>query len=104
MNSLFAHLAGQFGLDQAEDLASSGLAYVLQNSAVACSALNRIVDPQRSLGATEGRWVSQYHAPTGETPDLAFLDNQDQPVGLVEAKFWARLTPTTCGLPRPPSA
>ena len=90
--TLFAHIAPRL-TDRIEDVAVEALGHILSNSEAARSALEEAV---RLGGANVGsidRVVTQVTDEEGARPDLAAFDDKGDKRVLIEAKFWAALTP-----------
>ena len=90
--TLFAHIAPRF-TDRIEDVAVEALGHVLSNSEAARSALEETV---RIGGANVGpidRVQTQVTDEEGGRPDLVAFDDRGAKQVLIEAKFWAGLTP-----------
>ncbi len=84
--SLLSFLAQR--LPQREVVASDGLAFLLQRSQAARSAVARFLGIEREDFDIEGQFVSDE-----ARPDIALLDPATRkPMGLIELKFWAALT------------
>jgi hypothetical protein len=89
--SLFAHLIRRFS-SEPEDLATEALAFVLEQSPEAGSALIRLV---RDMGAqipSISRWATQVASDDDARPDLVGFDDSDATPLILESKFWAGLT------------
>jgi hypothetical protein len=89
--SLFGHLVGRFSA-QPENLATESLNYVLNRSVVARRAFLRYL-AQVGIEATDLSLQTQASGSDNAIPDLVGTDAAGQPVVIVEAKFWAGLTP-----------
>lgn len=90
--SLLAHLSPRF-TQRTEDIAVEALGYILSTSEAAREGL---VDLLRSSGGKVdglGRIATQVTGEEGERPDLVGCDQNGDKRLLVEAKFWAGLTP-----------
>ena len=90
--TLFAHIAPRL-TDRIEDVAVEALGHILSNSEAARSALEETV----RLGGIEvssiDRVQTQAIGEEGERPDLVCFDDSEAERVLIEAKFWAGLTP-----------
>ena len=90
--TLFAHIAPRL-TDRIEDVAVEALGHILSNSEAARSALEDTV----RLGGIEvssiDRVQTQAIGEEGERPDLVCFDDSEAERVLIEAKFWAGLTP-----------
>ena len=96
-NSLLAHLtfSGRFHLDheRREDLAVEALGYIFSNSVAAMQTLTQTL---YNGGADIGeltRIQTQVRDDKGGRPDLVGFDGKGMERVLIEAKFWAGLTP-----------
>lgn len=91
METLFSHLSNRFVV-QRENLVTEGLAYILQRSGVAGSALIELLWEGQSDAPSKLRFRTQAVSADGAIPDLIGVDSQGRTVLLGEAKFWAGLT------------
>ncbi len=75
-----------------ENVATEALPFILSRSATARQALSDFLrDDHDSLPIAKVQtWMTDAH---GAVPALACLDDNDNPVALIESKFWAPLTP-----------
>jgi hypothetical protein len=89
--SLFGHLIGRFST-QPENLATESLNYILNRSVVARRAFLRYL-AQVGIEAADLSFQTQAGGSDNAIPDLVGTDAAGQPVVIVEAKFWAGLTP-----------
>lgn len=90
--SLLAYLSPRF-TQRTEDIAVEALGYILSTSE---AAKKGVVGILRSGGAEMeelSRIATQVGSDTGERPDLVGWNNDGDECLLVEAKFWAGLTP-----------
>lgn len=90
-----ASLLGQFYTrikGSQEDIASEGLAYILQRSASARQALNRVFKVESGLTFEKINYITQNIGDKLERPDISGINNEGKEVIIVEAKFWASLT------------
>jgi hypothetical protein len=89
--SVLAHLTGRF-VPQAENMATEALAYILYQHPAASDAFTAVAReyepglPEKLIFRTQARGED------GAIPDLIGADATGEPL-LVEAKFWAGLTP-----------
>ncbi len=75
-----------------EDIASEGLAYILQRSKSARLAINRIIKSNCNLDFEDITYSTQNVGDKLERPDISGFNNDGKEVLLLEAKFWASLT------------
>jgi len=75
-----------------EDIASEGLAYILQRSPSARLALNKILKSDCGLDFDELSYTTQNIGDKLERPDVSGFDASGKEVLILEAKFWASLT------------
>jgi len=90
-----ASLLGQFFpliKGSQEDIASKGLAYVLQTSKTAKDSLNKYLYNNTNIVFENINYVTQSIGENLERPDISGIDNNGNEVIIVEAKFWATLT------------
>lgn len=90
--TLFAHIAPRF-TDRIEDITVEALAHILSSSEAARSALEETV---RLGGVNVGsidRVQTQVTNEEGGRPDLVAFNDKGAKQVLIEAKFWAGLTP-----------
>lgn len=91
MKSLFGHIVLN-NTSQAENLATEALNYILSNSNFACDGFYKF------LGTIDPRFTDDLYFKTqdyGEDnaiPDLVCVDSDNDPICLIESKFWAGLT------------
>ena len=90
--TLFAHIAPKF-TDRIEDIAVEGLGHILSNSEAARSALEETVLLGGANVGSLDRVQTQVTAEEGGRPDLVAFDDKGDKRVLIEAKFWAGLTP-----------
>ncbi len=91
--TLFGHLAAKF-VTQQENLATESLHYILSRSAVAKQAFLRFLQVQADVEfATDLSLRTQASGADAAIPDLVGTDSAGREVLIVEAKFWAGLTP-----------
>ncbi len=91
-DSLLAYLSPRF-TERTEDIAVEALGYILSTSEAAKTGLLSIL---RSGGAKAERLIrvaTQVAGDQGERPDLVGWNEHDDECLLIEAKFWAGLTP-----------
>jgi hypothetical protein len=90
-----ASLLGQFYTrikGSQEDIASEGLAYILQRSISARTALNKIIQLESGIEFEDINYITQNIGEKLERPDISGIDNKGKEVIILEAKFWASLT------------
>ena len=90
-----ASLLGQFYTrikGSQEDIASEGLAYILQRSISARTALNKIIQLESGIKFEDINYITQNIGEKLERPDISGIDNKGKEVIILEAKFWASLT------------
>ncbi len=75
-----------------EDIASEGLAYILQRSKSARKALNKVIKIDSGLDFEGLNYTTQNIGEKLERPDISGYDNNGVEVVILEAKFWAALT------------
>jgi len=75
-----------------EDIASEGLAYILQKSKSARLAINRIIKSDCNLDFDDLSFITQNVGDKLERPDISAYDFNGKEVLILEAKFWASLT------------
>ena len=90
-DTLFAHLAFKFTGNH-ELLATEGLAFILQRSEAARSALHSLIARFVPELPPDLRYVSELRGDDGERPDVVGLDPDTTPRVIIEGKFWAGLT------------
>ena len=90
--TLFAHIAPRL-TDRIEDIAVEALGHILSNSEAARSALEETVLLGGAKIGTIGRVQTQVTDEEGGRPDLVTFDDRGAKQVLIEAKFWAGLTP-----------
>lgn len=90
-----ASLLGQFYTrikGSQEDIASEGLAYILQRSNSARQALNKIIKLESGLHFEIINYSTQNVGGKLERPDISGFNSNGKEVIILEAKFWASLT------------
>jgi len=90
-----ASLLGQFFSlikGSQEDIASIGLAYVLQSSETARETINQYIFNNTNLKLGNINYSTQKAGEKLERPDISGLDDNGKEVIIFEAKFWAALT------------
>lgn len=92
MNSLFGHLALQFG-SSPENLATEALHYLLTRSPAGHQSFTRFLNTFDGNISDPLRFRTQAGDEKGAIPDLVGADHQGTERALIEAKFWAGLTP-----------
>jgi len=75
-----------------EDIASEGLAYILQRSKSARNALNKIIKLESGLDFGNINYTTQNIGEKLERPDISGYNLDNKEVVILEAKFWASLT------------
>ena len=89
--SVLAHLTGRF-VTQAENMATEALAYILCQHPAASDAFTAVARDFEPSLPEKLIFRTQAHGEDGAIPDLIGADANGEPL-LVEAKFWAGLTP-----------
>jgi hypothetical protein len=89
--SVLAHLTGRF-VTQAENMATEALAYILSQHPAASDAFTAVARNYEPALPDRLIFRTQAHGEDGAIPDLIGADANGEPL-LVEAKFWAGLTP-----------
>ena len=90
-----ASLLGQFFTSikgSQEDIASKGMAYILENSNSAKNVINNIIKNKTNLELNNIKYLTQSIGTNKERPDLSGIDIQCNEKIIIEAKFWASLT------------
>jgi len=90
-----ASLLGQFYSrikGSQEDIASEGLAYILQRSKSARNALHKIIKLESGLDFNDINYTTQNVGEKLERTDISGYNFDNQEVIILEAKFWASLT------------
>ena len=90
-----ASLLGQFYnkiRGSQEDIASEGLAYILQRSESARIALRKIIKLESGLDFDDINYTTQNVGEKLERTDISGYDFDNREVIILEAKFWASLT------------
>lgn len=75
-----------------EDIASEGLAYILQRSKGARNAINNIIENACGLNLPELNYLTQNVGEKLERPDISGFSDSGKEFVILEAKFWAALT------------
>jgi hypothetical protein len=88
---LVAHLALRFA-PHPENLATESLAFILQGSKTARSAVTRSLNRAGAGLPADLSFRSQVHGEDNAIPDLIGIDNEGRTRLILEAKFWAGLT------------
>ena len=91
MSSLLAKFFTRIKGSQ-EDIASEGLAYILQRSKNARIALSNIIRNDCGLVLNEITYSTQNIGEHLERPDISGINSENKEVIIIEAKFWASLT------------
>jgi len=92
---IMASLLGQFYnriRGSQEDIASEGLAYILQHSKSARNALQKIIKLESGLDFEDINYTTQNVGEKLERTDISGYNFENQEVIILEAKFWASLT------------
>jgi hypothetical protein len=92
LNSLFGHLALQFG-SSPENLATEALHFILTRSAEARRSFARMLDAFGERLPEPLHFKTQAGDDKGAIPDLVGQDGGGVEQAIIEAKFWAGLTP-----------
>ena len=90
-----ASLLGQFFTSirgSQEDIASKGIAYILENSNSAKNVINNIIKNKTDLEYNNIRYITQSIGKNKERPDISGIDINGNEKIIIEAKFWASLT------------
>jgi len=90
-----ASLLGQFYnriKGSQEDIASEGLAYILQNSKSARNALHKIIKLDSGLDFDDIKYTTQNVGEKLERTDISGYNFDSKEVIIIEAKFWSSLT------------
>lgn len=91
MRSLFGHIVFNF-TSQAENLATEALYYILSNSASAREGLYRILGSIDTRLKVDLYFRTQVYDEDESLPDLVGFDIENDPICIIESKFWAALT------------
>lgn len=75
-----------------EDIASEGLAYILNRSVNADKALLKFIENNCDLLYSDLKYATQFVGEKLERPDISAFDIKEREVLTIEAKFWASLT------------
>jgi len=75
-----------------EDIASEGLAYILNRSVSANRALLKFIENNCDLLFSDLKYSTQSVGEKLERPDISAFDIKEREVLTIEAKFWASLT------------
>jgi len=75
-----------------EDIASMGLAFILQSSETAREIINQYIFNNTNIKLGEINYSTQKVGQKLERPDISGLDDSGKEVIIFEAKFWAALT------------
>ena len=90
-----ASLLGQFFTrisGSQEDIASEGLAYILNSSTMAKSAINIFINTRTGIALDRINYLTQSTGKNNERPDISGIDENGEEKIIIEAKFWASLT------------
>jgi hypothetical protein len=91
MNTVFGHLALQFGTHP-ENLATEALGFILNNSTSASRAFSEFLCTRRIECKETVRFETQRTGADDARPDIVCFDGKGQIQIVVENKFWAGLT------------
>ena len=91
MKSLFGHIVLNY-TSQAEDLATEALHYILSNSNNARSGISRFLGTIDSSFTDDLFFKTQDYGDDNAIPDLVGVDSDNDPICIIESKFWAGLT------------
>lgn len=91
MSTLFGHLSLKFAT-QPENLATEALFYILSNSKNARNGLQKFISNIDNRISNIYSFHTQVHETDNAIPDLVGFDEDDKPICIIEAKFWAGLT------------
>jgi hypothetical protein len=89
--SLFGYLINKFS-NQAEDLATESLNYIINQSIVAKQALLELVFHSTGIKFEDILFQTQVAGADDARPDIVGSDSEGRQVFIIEAKFWAGLT------------
>lgn len=90
-----ASLLGQFFTSikgSQEDIASKGLAYILEKSISAKIVINNVIKNTTNLEFEKIKYITQNVGKNKERPDISGMDDKGNEKIIIEAKFWASLT------------
>lgn len=76
-----------------EDIASEGLVYILQRSEAARLTLQQVIGFRSGVVLAPLHYEAQRAGEEQERPDITGLDEHGDVALIIEAKFWASLTP-----------
>ena len=76
-----------------EDIASEGLVYILNQSIESRKTINKIIKDNTNLLFSDLFYQTQNTGKNLERPDISGKNEEGKEVLLIEAKFWASLTP-----------
>jgi len=91
MESLLGHYYSRIKGSQ-EDIASEGLAYILNRSAIASDAIRNYIKNECGVDLPGLLFRTQVSGEKYETPDIVGTDEHTRERLIIEAKFWAALT------------
>lgn len=91
MKSLLGHIVLK-STNQAENLATESLYYILSNSNSARTGLSRFLKIIDSSFMDDLFFKTQDYGEDKAIPDLVGVDSDNNPICIIEAKFWAGLT------------
>lgn len=91
MKSLFGHIVLN-NTSQAENLATEALNYILSNSNAARKGFSRFLKTIDSRFTDDLFFKTQDYGEDNAIPDLVSVDSDNDPICLIESKFWAGLT------------
>ena len=91
MKSLFGHIVLN-NTSQAENLATEALNYILSNSNAARVGFTRFLLTIDSRFTDDLYFKTQDYGEDNAIPDLVGVDSDNDPICMIESKFWAGLT------------
>lgn len=91
MKSLFGHIVLNL-TSQAENIATESLYYILSNSASAREGFYNFLGSIDNRLKVDLYFRTQVYDKDGSLPDLVGFDVENDPICIIESKFWAALT------------
>ena len=85
--SLLSHIASNF-ITQYENVANSGVSYLLNKYPAARKVLQSIVE----LDAVPKNYITELSTDSNGRPDITGIDEDGNKIVIIEGKFWANLT------------